>query len=235
VHSEERSRAIAGCERRIEAARAAVFSANDGIVSARMTALEREWRMLSRPDPERGLMDLWARIAPASWIDRKRWRDTPAAARVDAAVALAADVDGVEAAESAVGSLRVSLAAWGAPIGTRVVWRCAEHDATITRSLLAEPLRQASDVVSTTDAARVVFSRADRLARDVEAAILERLPARPQLARDVAHAALVDYVLGAASLPDRPSPIPALSALWRTGYTLAAVDASAVTLELPPL
>ena len=47
---EERARAIARCEARIEEARADVFAANDGVVTARMTDLEREWRMLARGD-----------------------------------------------------------------------------------------------------------------------------------------------------------------------------------------
>src|SRR6187549_1515597 len=72
--AEDRARAIARCEARIETARARVFANNDGIVTSWMTELEREWRRLARRDPERGLMDLWARVAPPAWIDRKRWR-----------------------------------------------------------------------------------------------------------------------------------------------------------------
>jgi hypothetical protein len=80
---EARARAIAQCEARIEAARAQVLAANDGVVTSRMTELEREWRRLSRPDPDAGLMDLWARVAPPAWIDRKRWRDAAAASRLE--------------------------------------------------------------------------------------------------------------------------------------------------------
>jgi SAM-dependent methyltransferase len=43
--------AIADCERRIHAVRQAVLARNDGVVPARMTDLEREWRMLSRAEP----------------------------------------------------------------------------------------------------------------------------------------------------------------------------------------
>src|SRR4051812_857353 len=67
--SAARAQAVAHCEQRINDARSAVFAASDGVVGSQMTALEREWRRLSRPDPEAGLMDLWARIAPAAWLD----------------------------------------------------------------------------------------------------------------------------------------------------------------------
>src|ERR1700722_19337039 len=110
---ESRARALASCEARIERARAAVLEANDGVISAAMRDLEREWHALSRPDPDGELMDLWAQIAPASWIDRKRWRDAEPVARLNAAIALAADVEGVEAEEAAVAALRVALAGWG--------------------------------------------------------------------------------------------------------------------------
>jgi SAM-dependent methyltransferase len=42
-----RARALADCERRINEARAAIFTANDGVVSKHMTELEREWRTLN--------------------------------------------------------------------------------------------------------------------------------------------------------------------------------------------
>src|SRR3954471_5892940 len=58
--AEERARMLAAYENAIEQERAAVFAANDGVISSRMTALERAWRATSRPDPEGGLMDLWA-------------------------------------------------------------------------------------------------------------------------------------------------------------------------------
>jgi SAM-dependent methyltransferase len=50
LFAEKRAHAIAECERRIHEARAAVFAASDGVVTARMTDLEREWRTLSRRD-----------------------------------------------------------------------------------------------------------------------------------------------------------------------------------------
>lgn len=56
--AEKRAHAIADCERRINDARTVVFATNDGVVTARMTDLEREWRTLSGPLPEAGLVDL---------------------------------------------------------------------------------------------------------------------------------------------------------------------------------
>jgi hypothetical protein len=233
--AEQRAREIKDCEHRIEGIRAAVFAANDGIVPASMTDLEREWRRLSRPDPDGGLMDLWARIAPASWIDRKPWRDTEAGLRVDAAIALAADVDGVEAAEAAVGALRAALAAWGAPIGPRVRWRLLEGDAGPTSALLAEPLRAARDAASRRHAGAVVLERAARSRDEVLDAALARLPGRPLLARDLAQAAFVDFVWRAAAFAEIPDPVSPLRELWMTGYVLSTIDASGVTLGIPPL
>jgi hypothetical protein len=234
--AEERTRAIAVCERRIETCRAAVFAANDGIVPWRMTELEREWRLLSRPDPDGGLMDLWARIAPPSWVDRKRWQDTEAIRRLDAAIALAADVDGVEAAESAIRSLRAALAAWGTPVGSQVRWCLLEQDSEHTSALYAEPLRAAREAAASRGGAEaVVLERAARLRLDVQQAALTRFPERPLLARDLGQAAFVDCVWRSTSLAERPNPVTPLCALWKTGYLLATIDASGVTLELPEL
>ncbi len=44
--SSPRAALLADCERRINEARAAIFAADDGVVSKRMTELEREWRDL---------------------------------------------------------------------------------------------------------------------------------------------------------------------------------------------
>jgi hypothetical protein len=230
-----RVRAIQNCERRIERCRAAVLAANDGIVPSLMTDLEREWRTLSRPDPDAGLMDLWASIAPPSWIDRKRWRDTDGVLRLDAAVALAADVDGVEAAESAIGSLRAALSAWGRPIGARVRWRLRAQDSEHTGALYAEPVRAAREAAARHGAEALVLERAARLQHDVHHAALTRFPERPLLARDVAHAAFVDCLWRATPPTALPDPVSPLRELWKTGYVLAAIDASGVTLEIPGL
>jgi hypothetical protein len=200
-----------------------------------MGDLEREWRMLSRKDPEGGMMDLWARIAPPSWIDRKRWRDSDPAARVDAAIALAADVEGVEAAELAIDSLRNALGPWGTPIGARIRWRAAAHDFEGTEQLLTEPLRAARDELAARGLESVVLERAQHLEREIHEAACTRFSERPVLARALAHAAFVDYAWHAASPPGRPNPVTALRDLWATGYVLSAIDASDVTVEIPAL
>lgn len=232
---EERTRAIARCVANIESARAVVFEAQDGVVTSRMTDLEREWRRLSRPDPDAGLMDLWARVAPPSWIDRKRWRDSEPAAQLDAAIALAADVEGVEAAESAIDSLGVALAAWRTPIGSRIRWRAFERDSEHIAPLLAEPLRAAREALSGRGAESVVLARAQHLERAVHEAALVRFPDRALLAHELAHAAFVDCVWRAAPLTANPNPVTSLRELWKAGYVLSAIDASSVTVEIPPL
>jgi hypothetical protein len=236
LFSEERSRAIANCQQRIEDARAVVFAANDGVISSLMTQLEREWRLLSRRDPEAGMMDLWARIAPHAWSDRKRWRCTDAdpAKQLDAAVALAADVDGVEAAESAIDSLRVALAPWGAAIGAPIRWRAFAHDSDPTTELLAGA-RRAAVLACSRSSESFDLHHAEHLEREVHDAVLARLPERPLLARAIGGAAFVDSVWRAASLGERPNPAAPLRALWRAGYALSSSDASGVTIELPPL
>ena len=231
--SEERARALSACQARIEQARADVFAADDGIVPAHMTDLEREWRTLLRCDPDRGLMELWACIAPSSWIDRKRWRDSAGSARLDAAVALAADVDGVEAAEAAVAALRVALAAWGTTLSPVVRWRAFEADTDCVTALLAQPLQAARAAASEHSARRIEY--AARIESTVREAASARFPDRPRLAHSLAHAASVDYWFHVASLCDRPNPVTPLRELWKTGYTVSALEPSAITLEIPPL
>lgn len=230
----ERARALANCESRIEAARAAVLTADDGVIPSLMTNLEREWRALSRSDSDVGLMELWARIAPSSWLDRKLWRDSAPAARLDTAIALAADVEGVEAAESAVGSLRAALAAWGTPLGPRIRFCPFDRDANGVTELLAKPHQAALEILTERHEPSALFERARQLEHSVHEAARARFPERPLLAQTLAHAALVDYLLHAAALA-LPNPVQSLRALWQTGYALAAVDASGVTLEIPEL
>jgi hypothetical protein len=231
--AEERALAIDDCQRRIEACRRAVFAANDGVVPPLMTDLEREWRTLSRA-PDRGSMDLWARIAPTSWLDRKRWQDTDTSLQVDAATALAADVEGVEAAESAIDSLRAALAPWGTPVGPRIRWRLLEQDSEHGTALHAGPLRAARERAALRGAENVVVERATRLQQAVRQATLARLPGRPLLAGDVGQAAFLEC-LWRATPADLPDPVSPLRDLWMTGYVLAAIDASGVTLEIPGL
>jgi hypothetical protein len=207
---DERDRAIAACEARIEAARSAIFAAQDGVVGTRITDLEREWRFLSRRDPDAGLMDLWARIAPPAWMDRKRWRDSAPDTRLDAAIALAADVQGVEAAEAAVSALFP---------GTRVRWDTTTRD-------FGEELPAFEGIAPS------LRDRAAAVERDVHAAMILRFPERPNLARAVARAAFVDYVCRAGKLPN---PVTPLRDLWRTGYVISSIDQRIVTLEIPAI
>jgi hypothetical protein len=200
-----------------------------------MTDLEREWLTLSRTDPEGELMDLWAHITPRSWHDRKRWRDSDAAAQLDAAIALASDVLGVEAAESAMATLRSALGAWGAVIGTRTRWRVVVSETECVIGLLALPLLTAQAALAGRRAEAVIRSRCEQTKRTVLDAACARLPARPLLAEGLAHAAYVDSLVRAAALANRPNPVAPLRELWMTGYSLVEVDASGVTLEIPSL
>lgn len=198
-------RAIADCERRIDLARAAVFAASDGVVGAKMTELEREWRSLARVDADAGVMNLWSRIAPAEWHDRKLWRHCPAVDRVDLSVALASDAPGVEAAERAVRAFREAYAEQGVTIGARISWRFVDHDRALFVTTFREP--------------------PPRIREDVRDAVLARLADRPLLARDVAHLAA----------QPKSAVADAARAVWRTGYGIQAFDAAGVTLEMPPL
>ena len=233
--SERRTRALADCRARIETARAVVFAANDGVISRRMTELEREWRKLARQDPDAGLMELWSRIAPAAWLDRKYWRGSEPAMQLDAAIALASDVDGVLEAEAALASLRAALMAWGIPTGAHVRWRmCAlAADADCTTALLDAPLRAAEAALRGSEVHSAVLLRAGAREGEVHAAV--RLPDRPLLARSIAHAAFVDIMLRAAALGERPDPVAPLRRLWSTGYVLASLDGFGAILEIGPL
>ncbi len=246
--AERTTRAVKDCERSIETLRAQLFAANDGFVGARMTELERTWRTLSRVDPDGELMDLWAQIVPASWIDQKRWRGSSPAARVGAATLLAADVAGVEAAESAVRALGDALAAWGTPLGSRIQWRLLDEETQDrpdhAEALLAAPLHAASEALAASDVEEIVVGRARRFQDEVREAARSRIGGRPDLVRSIAHAAFVDYLLhavargsdarrGERGIADRPNPVAPLGALWATGYAIAAVDSSGVTLEIP--
>jgi hypothetical protein len=232
--AERRARAIADCEARIERERAAVLAANDGVISLRMRDLEREWRALSRLDPEGEVMELWARIAPGGWVDRKRWRDAEPASRIDAAIALAADVEGVEAAEAAFDSLFNALSRWGVRRPSRIHWRWVDRDPACLDELFAEPVRAARAALSTHPAETIVLARAAELERAVFEAARLRLPHRPVLAGELARAAFGDVLLSAAAL-DRPNPVTALRELLKTGYVLAGGSTSGVALEIPPL
>ncbi len=231
---ERRTRALAACEARINDARAAVFAANDGIVTSHMTDLEREWRRLSRRDPDEGMMDLWARIAPARWLDQKRWRAFAPPARIDGATALASDAGGVEAAEAGVVALRAALATHGTVVGNETRWAVVEHDIESLTPLLGEPLCVATEACAP-EHRSTALDRAQSIEREVHTRALERFPARPKLARDLASAAFVDFLWGATTLAASDNPARALHSIWTTGYVVADVDARGVTLGVPPL
>ncbi|AKU99826.1 hypothetical protein AKJ09_06490 [Labilithrix luteola] len=235
VLGQRRAKRIAECEARLVAAREEVFAAHDGVVTARMTDLEREWRALARQDPDNGLMDLWARIAPASWLDRKRWRDSDRAAQLDSAIALASDAAAVDEAERAVDVLRSSLAESGMIIGRRTKWHPADQDYAGTVELLASPVARAREALATREGERMVVARAHRCAEEVSAVVLERFSDRQVLAGAVGHAAFVDHLWRAARLPERANPAAALHALWKTGYVLRTIEARDVVLAIPPL
>jgi hypothetical protein len=224
--NEARARAVAECVARIEAARADVFAAKDGVVSARMTQLEAEWRRLSRrADRDGDAMELWARIAPPAWRDQKKWRAFDPDRYAEAAIALASDVSGVEAAEAAVDALRRVL-----PIPALTRWCFDDATPFDVRALLAEPLRAATERLASRDGGPFALARASLLETRVHEAARARLP--EALARGIAHAAFVDAVWNAARIGE-PSPAAPLRALWRTGYTIAWIDARAVTLAIP--
>ncbi len=222
----EQASAISDCVRRIEEAREQVFAAGDGRVPRTMTDLEREWRRLARVDPEAGVMDLWARVAPAAWLDRKPWRG----ADLDLAMALATDVSGVDRAEASVRSLRERI---GADIGPRIRWAWLESDVDAAFSLLAGPLALAQDALSRRDWELVAFARAHALEDAVHDSVLATWPDRPMLARSVSLAALVEAIWIAAALPAGGCPVAPLRELWATGYVITVADAEGVTLAMP--
>jgi len=222
--AEGRAAALAGCEKRIHEARSVIFDAGDGVVGWHMTELEREWRRLARRDPDAGIMDLWAAIAPPAWIDRKLWRDSPEDSRLDAAVALASDAEGALEAEGALASLLP---------GRRVRWSLETRDAEAVVPLLERPLHRAAEACPA-DAREAIVERARRAEQTVHEAAIERFASRPNLARDLAFAAFVDFVWRASRLPTEGNPVDPLRRFWSTGYVLSEVDASSVTVEIPP-
>jgi hypothetical protein len=235
VAAARQARAVADCIARIEAARAEVFAANDGIVTSRMTDLERQWRWLSRTDPDAGLMDVWARIAPATWLEKKRWREVEATTRLDAAIALASDVDGVEAAEAAVSALRATLAPWGRTIGARIRWHWFEADFAATDELYETALDAATAVHAASPRAGAVLERARGIGCEARELVLARFPDREVLAAAVAHAAFIDALWHGGALRGRASPATPLIDLWRSGYVLSAIDSEGVTIAMPPI
>jgi hypothetical protein len=229
-----RRSALLRCEHRINEVRRDVFAADDGVVDARMTDLERQWRVLARADPEAGLMELWSRLVGPASIDRKRWRDETPGAWPDALVALASDEANVLAAEAALATLRGILARQGVVVPERVRFRFGRHDGPTARALLREAGRLSYERCPS-DYRTVALERATELELCVQTSALSRFPDRPELACDLGYAAFVDCAWRAAGLEARENPVAPLIALWKTGYVIATLEDSAIILEIPAL
>lgn len=233
--AEGRARAILRCTAEIEDARRDVFAANDGVVTAKMTELEHKWRRLSRVDVDGGLQDLWARIAPPSWLDRKRWRDSAPCARLDAAIALASDVQGVESAEAAVRELGTALRALGTTIPGRVAWQPWSDESDYIVPLLEKPLQAAVDRLSRFPERDRILERARKDERDVHQAAANRFSDPFKLGQGLGHAAFIDFLWHAAELQPTRNPMLPLYDLWRSGYAIVAVEQTRVVLGFPPV
>jgi hypothetical protein len=228
--TEARAQAVADCVSRIEAARADIFAAKDGVVTARMTELEAEWRRLARrADHDGDAMELWARIAPRAWRDQKKWRVGEPERYADAAIALASDPLGVGAAEAAIDALRRACSAFSLPRRTR--WCFDDGTDFDVRTLFEAPLRSATERLASQDGGHFALARAEQQKTRVYEAARERLRERHALAGAIAHAAFVDAVWTAAMRS--PSPALPLRALWSSGYTIAWIDDRVVTLAIP--
>jgi hypothetical protein len=230
ARAEERLVRIRKCEERIRGARAVVFAADDGRIGWTMGDLEREWRLLSRPDPDACMMDLWARVAPRSWLDSKKWRGSEPAMWLDAALALASDPDGVDAAEAA--ALSLCRNAPGKSVAPRVRWQMGSRDSSHVASLYGPLVEELVGVAIADREGK--GTRAFRAAEATLASAMERLPDRPMLASDLGLARFIDEMRTSAGR-DAKSPVAPLMALWRSGYAIAAVDANGIALELPDL
>lgn len=245
--SERRNVELADCRRRIEAARATVFAADDGIVGARMTELEREWITLARAD--RGartrILEVWNEIAPPHWRGRLRWDITDDLARdLEAAVTLASDPSGVERAEDCALRFAAALSAWQPPLGSRLTWSVAPVPLVETRAevLLAAPLVAIQSVVAASYGGPAILARAFDVERDV-LALTSAAPAlrdSEPLAADIAFAARVHFLwqvclvdgreVGGRSVTRLDNPVDALRDLWSTGYALGSADCHNLTL-----
>jgi hypothetical protein len=230
----ERSRAVALCVEQIDAARRAVFAADDGVVGARMTELERQWRRLSHADPEAGLMDLWVRLVSPASSDRKRWRDSAASDWLEALVALAADEANVIAAEAAAVRFGELLSHHGVTVGTRVRWCFGAGQGRALLDSLAPALGFATQQCTERERS-AILERAEREQQRIRLAAIARFADRPILAEELGLAAYVEFVWRAARLDDSQNPVAPLRSLWKTGYAVFALDGSALTLEIPPL
>jgi hypothetical protein len=230
----ERTRALALCVEQIDEARRVVFEADDGVVGAHMTALEREWRRLSREDPEGGLMDLWAGLVTPASIDLKRWRGAGASDELEALVALAADEANVILAEAALAQFAERLSQHGVVIGKRIRWRFGAGQQRTLLETLVVLAKVAAEKCGERERA-AILAGSEREQESVRAAGEERFLGRPLLVEELAQAAQVDFLWRSARLGDSQNPVSPLLSLWGAGYAIYELDAREVTLEIPPL
>lgn len=240
--AEARVRRRRDCERRIEEARAEVFALGDGVVGARMTALEREWRAFAKSDraDEGPLRDLWAAIAPPAWVDEPRYRESAAEVRAAAAVVLASDPEGVARAESAARVIAAALRAEGMAVGPRVSWRVERMPRIVTpnRALFAGARARVIATLRATDAWAVVSRRAIEQRRHVARRLrdVSRRTSGQPLATEVGYAAFVDALFAGAAalgLSAAASPVEPFRTIWRSGYLVAEIGRSGVVLAAP--
>lgn len=236
-HMTTRSRALAEIEARIGDARERALAADDGVVTSEMTRLERAWREASRATPStRDLERLWARVAPARWLDAPRRVAGPA----EAVVALCSDPDGVETAEGAVASLRGALRGFQVEIGPRIEWWVATE---LTFAVRAEALLAGPAAALARVATHAATQHAHRRRREVRERL--RVPAvstrNSSIARELGFLAFAS-ALWADAAPRLPGDLAATTdpfgpalAIWGLGYVLTGADASGVVLTALPL
>lgn len=238
VDSEARSNALRACEARIEELRAEVFAASDGVVPARMTELEREWRWRARHDNEAELVALWAHVLPPlaspSWVDRKAWRDSERESWVEAAIALAADIDNVQAAEAAIERLRELVLPYGLALPRRTRWRLMAQEGPGAPQLFEGALEHARSACPPSEK-DAIFVAADGESRRVYDSMVNHRPDLTNLASDFARATFLDFVWRASALRQGDNPVGALSDLWQKGYAIAEIEPHSIVLWLPPL
>jgi hypothetical protein len=145
-----------------------------------------------------------------------------------ACVALAADPDGICAAEARVVDLARALAPWGAREPSRVIWRVRDREPSRTAAPVPLRLAAAGASVSTRRPGMQAASIGSDAARRAawRRAIDEDARVQPRAGKGV-------WPLGAsfAALPD---PFAALDALDELGYTLEDLTDDAAVLCAPP-
>lgn len=228
--AQSRMRVLSEIEARLSAARAKVFAAGTGVVSADMTALEREWLTASREtSPELDLERLWQRVSP------ERWRSRRMPDSAEAIVTLASDPDGVDEAERTVSELSLALASWGVTVGARVDWCVARE---LTFAIRSEELFSAPASALTAVATHVETQAAHRRRLAIRDRVQDAsAPTRnSSVARELAFLAFASALWDAAKdrLPDRADAIGPALRLWRLGYALTAADPSGVVLTALP-